>query len=162
VKAVEELKKAGIKTLRDEEWEIEDGIIMKEGKIYVPEGELKSEVIRLHHDTPVGEHGGKWKTTELVTRNYWWPGVTKEVEKYVDGCDAYQRCKNRSKAPAGKLMPNAILEKSWSHISVDFITKLPLAQGYDTILVVYDQFSKMAYFIANTERTSAESLMKLF
>jgi len=70
VKAVEELKKAGIKTLRDEEWEIEDGIIMKEGRIYVPEGELKSEVIRLHYDTPVGEHGGRWKTTELVTRNY--------------------------------------------------------------------------------------------
>jgi len=59
-------------------------------------------------------------------------------------------------------MPNAIPEKSWSHISVDFITKLPLAQGYDAILVVYDQFSKMVYFIANTERMSAESLMKLF
>jgi len=24
---------------------------------------------------------------ELVARNYWWPGVTKEVERYVDGCD---------------------------------------------------------------------------
>jgi len=94
VKAVEELKKAGIKTLRDEEWEIEDGVVLKEGRIYVPEGELRGEVIRLHHDTPVGGHGGRWKTTELITRNYWWPGVTKEVGKYVDGCDACQRYKN--------------------------------------------------------------------
>ena len=38
VKAVEKLKKAGIKTLRDEEWEVEDGIVMKEGRIYMPEG----------------------------------------------------------------------------------------------------------------------------
>jgi len=38
IKAVEELKKAGIKTLRDEEWEVEDGIVMKEGRIYMPEG----------------------------------------------------------------------------------------------------------------------------
>jgi len=45
VKAVEELKKAGVKTLRDEEWEIEDGIVLKEGRIYVPEGELRGEII---------------------------------------------------------------------------------------------------------------------
>jgi len=88
VKAVEELKKAGIKMLRNEEWEIEDGVVLKEGRIYVPEGELRGEIIRLHHNTPVGGHGGRWKTAELVTRNYWWPGVTKEVGKYVDGCDA--------------------------------------------------------------------------
>ena len=45
VKVVEEMKKAGIKTLKDEEWEIEDGIVMKEGKIYVPKGELRRKVI---------------------------------------------------------------------------------------------------------------------
>jgi len=71
VKAVEELKKAGVKTLRDKEWEIEDGVILKEGRIYVLEGELRREIIWLHHDTPVGGHRGRWKTTELVTRNYW-------------------------------------------------------------------------------------------
>jgi len=99
---------------------------------------------------------------ELVTRNYWWPGVTKEIGKYVDGCNACQRYKNQSEAPAGKLMPNAIPEKLWSHISADFITKLPLAQGYDAILVVCDCFSKMAHFIVITEKTSAEGLAKLF
>jgi len=31
---------------------------------------------------------------ELIVRNYWWPGVTREVGRYVDGCDAYQRYKN--------------------------------------------------------------------
>jgi len=45
VKVVEELKRAGIKTLKNEEWEIEDGIVMKEEKIYVPEGELRREII---------------------------------------------------------------------------------------------------------------------
>jgi len=65
--------------------------------------------------------------TELVTRNYWWLGITKKVGRYVDRYDICQRYKNRSEAPAGKLMPNAIPEKPWSHISADFITKLPLA-----------------------------------
>jgi len=44
---------------------------MKEGRIYMLEGELRGEIIRLHHDTPVGGHGGRWKTAELVARNYW-------------------------------------------------------------------------------------------
>jgi len=99
---------------------------------------------------------------ELIVRNYWWPGVIKEVGRYVDGCDACQRYKNRSEVPAGKLMPNAIPEKPWSHILADFITKLLLAQGYDAILVVCDHFSKMAHFIATMEKTSAEGLTKLF
>jgi len=86
----------------------------------------------------------------------------KEVGRYIDRCNACQRYKNRSEALVEKLMPNAIPEKPWSHISADFITKLPLAQGYNTILVVYDCFSKMAYFIATTEKTSAEGLAKLF
>jgi len=59
-------------------------------------------------------------------------------------------------------MPNAIPEKPWSHILADYITKLLLAQGYDAILVVCDQFSKMAHFIATAEKTSAERLTKLF
>ena len=135
---------------------------MKEERIYVPEGKLRGEIICLHYNTPVGGHGGRWKMAELVARNYWWPGLMKEVGKYVKGCDAYQRHKNRSKAPVGKLVPNAIPEKPWSHILADFITKLPLAQGYNTVLVVCDYFSKMAHFIATMEKTSAEGLARLF
>jgi len=59
VKAVEELKKAGIKTLRDKEWEVEDGIVMKEERIYMPEGDLRREIIQLHHNTLVEGHGGR-------------------------------------------------------------------------------------------------------
>jgi len=45
VKAVKELKRAEIKTLKDEEWKIEDRIVMKEEKIYVLEGELRGKII---------------------------------------------------------------------------------------------------------------------
>ena len=87
-------------------------MILKEGNIYVPKDEeLRIEVIWLHHDTPVAKHRGRWKMTELVTRNYWWLGVVKDVGKYVEGCDAYQRMKNRTETPAGKLMVNEVLEK---------------------------------------------------
>jgi len=88
--------------------------------------------------------------------------VSREVKRYVEGYDACQRNKNRTQAPAGKLMPNSIPEKPWSHISADFIMKLPLAQGYDSILVVIDRLTKMAHFIPTTEKTTAEGLARLF
>ena len=59
-------------------------------------------------------------------------------------------------------MPNSIPEKPWMHILVDFITKLPLAQGYNAILVVVDQLTKIVHFIPTTEKTMAEGLAKLF
>jgi len=161
VKAVEELKKAEIKNLRDKEWTIEKGIVIKKEYIYIPEKDLRREIIHLYYNTPVGGHGGRWKTVELVTRNYWWPGVTRKVRRYIDRCNARQWYKNRNEALVGKLMPNAIPEKLWSYISANFITKLPLAQEYNVILVVYDRFSKMAHFIATTERASAEELARL-
>jgi len=64
VKAVEEMKRVGVKILRDEEWHQEDRLMLKEGKVYVPKDErLRAEVIRLHHDTPVGGHGGLSQTS---------------------------------------------------------------------------------------------------
>ena len=99
---------------------------------------------------------------ELVTRNFWWPEVTKEVKQYVERYSTYQHNKNCTEQLAGKLMPNSIPEKLWTHILVDFITKLPLAQGYDSILVVVDQLTKMVHFILTMEKMSAEGLARLF
>ena len=55
-------------------------------------------------------------------------------------------------------MLNLIPEKVWTHISADLITKLPLAKGYGSILVVVDRFTKMAHFVPTTERMSVEGL----
>ena len=59
-------------------------------------------------------------------------------------------------------MPNSIPEKPWMHIWANFITKLPLAQGYDSILIVVDKLTKIVYFILTIEKTLAEGLAKLF
>ena len=84
------------------------------------------------------------------------------MKQYVEGCNTCQQNKNRTEQPASKLMSNLILEKPWTHILVDFITKLPLAQGYDSILVVVDRLMKMVHFIPTTEKMLAEGLARLF
>ena len=70
--------------------------------------------------------------------------------------------KNRTEEPAGKLKLSEIPEKLWMHLTVDFMTKLPVVAGKDAILVVCDRLSKMTHFVATTEGTSAEGLERLF
>ena len=53
---------------------------------------------------------------------------------------------------AGKLRPDTVLEKSWQYILVDFITKLLVSRGHDSILVVCNRFSKMSHFIVTIEK----------
>jgi len=70
--------------------------------------------------------------------------------------------KNRAEMPAGKLRPNQVPERPWQHILVDFIMKLPVSKGHDSILVVCDKFLKMSHFVVTTEKTTVEGLMRLF
>ena len=63
---------------------------------------------------------------------------------------------------AGKLRLSKVLEKLWTHLTVDFIIKLPIVAGKDVILVVCDRLSKITHFVATTEGTLAEGLARLF
>ena len=59
-------------------------------------------------------------------------------------------------------MPNTVLEKPWIHITANFIVKLLLIRGFDSILMVCNCLTKMVHFIPTTEKTSAEGLAILF
>ena len=87
---------------------MEEDLVLKEGKMYVlKDKELRAKIIQLYHDIPVAEYGGRWKTTELVTRNYWWPEVIRDVEGY----NICQQMKNRTEEIAGKLKLSEVPEK---------------------------------------------------
>jgi len=73
-----------------------------------------------------------------------------------------QQMKNQMEEVAGKLKLEEVPEKPWTHISVDFITKLPIVAGKDAILVVYDRLSKIMHFVATTEGTTVEGLARSF
>ena len=59
-------------------------------------------------------------------------------------------------------MLNSISEKPQTHISVDFITKLPLVQEYNLILVVVDRLTKIGHFIPTIEKMLVKGLARLF
>ena len=82
--------------------------------------------------------------------------------RYVEGYDLCQRMKNQMEELAGKLKLSEVPEKPWIHLMVDFIMKLPVVARKDAILVVYNRLSKMIHFVATTEETLAEELVRLF
>ena len=84
------------------------------------------------------------------------------MRRYIKGCDLCQQMKNRMEEVAGKLKLGEVPEKPWTHISVDFITKLLVVVGKNAILVVCDRLSKMTHFVTTIEGTTAEGLARLF
>ena len=99
---------------------------------------------------------------KLVMRNYWWPGIMRDVGRYMEGCDLCQRMKNRTEEVVGKLKLSEVPEKLWTYLIVDFMMKLLVVAGKDAILVVCDRLSKIMHFVATTEETSVERLAGLF
>ena len=122
-----------------EGWIEEDGVIMKDKQMYVPDEEdLQLQVVKLHHDTLVAEHPSYEKTIELLQRMYFWPGMTSFVKDYISRCDRYARFKGINQAPFGTLNPLEAPHMSWVDITADFITDLPISNGYNSILVIVD------------------------
>jgi hypothetical protein len=122
-------------------------------------------VIAAHHDVPIHGHPGIARTIQLVERDSWWPGLRRKVTDYVRGCTECQRHKvnNRpTKAPLEPIWakPEAT---SFETVAVDFITKLPVSQGYDSILTVTDHnCSKATIFIPCVEEISGEETAALY
>jgi hypothetical protein len=120
-------------------WTYADGTLCWYNRIYVPNsGSLRERVLRENHDVITVGHPGRSKTIELIQRDFWWPSLAKDVQKYVDGCPTCQKTKPLRQKPRGLLTPNEIPHGYWEIISCDFIVDLPRSKGFDSIMVCVD------------------------
>ncbi|KAJ8474222.1 hypothetical protein ONZ45_g16023 [Pleurotus djamor] len=151
------------KAVRGSEWEEDNGLLLFRGKVYVPNtGDLRRRIVEQHHDSKVAGHPGRFKTLELVSRNYWWPNLSRYIGSYTKHCDLCLRTKPQRRMPLGELTPLEIPEERWKRISVDFIVELPQSDGYDAIMNVVDYVSKRAHFIPTHTTVSALGAANLF
>jgi len=162
-KAAREFWQASSKTVLSAEWSEEDGVLRFRGKIYVPQNsDLRRQVVSLCHDTKVARYPGRWKTLELVSRNYWWPQMSRYIGQYVSICDLCLRTKPIRQAPVGKLHPLWIPDLRWDTLSVDFVVELPLSSRHDAMMTVVDSVSKRAHFIPTHTTVTVEGVTWLF
>jgi transposase InsO family protein len=136
---------------------------MFHGKIYVPnDRDLRRRIVEQHHDTHIARHAGCFKTLELVSRNYWWPLMSRYIGTYVKHCDLCNWTKVQCRRPFGELHPSETPEAPWDVISVDFIVELPESHGYDTIMNVVDSVTKRAHCIPTHTTITAEGAARLY
>jgi len=69
---------------------------------------------------------------------------------------------NISRDAGRKVNAESYSKRALTDISVDFITGLPEAQGYDAILVVCDRFTKQVHIIPTTKETNSLGLAHLY
>ncbi|KAD5507398.1 hypothetical protein E3N88_15101 [Mikania micrantha] len=95
--------------------------------------------------------------------NYWWPGMKRDIVKYVEKCLTCAQVKAEHQKLYGKLQPLEIPMWKWEHITMDLITKLPKTRnGYDTIWVIVDRLSKSAHFIPIKETYSSKKMAEIY
>ncbi|QRW18735.1 Retrotransposable element Tf2 protein [Rhizoctonia solani] len=127
------------KAYRDYDWE--EDLLWYRGKLVVPDSEaLKEQLLKEFHDSPLAGHPGQQRTLELLSCNYWWPGMKSSAKEW----------------------PLEVPPFPFHTISYNFITGFPKSQGHNAILVVIDSFSKFGHFIPTSKKVTAKGLADLF
>ncbi len=140
-------------------WWKEDALVV------AGDNNLKRGVISAFHDPPYHGHPGIGNTTALLKQNYWWPNLKKDMEEYVKGCAVCQANKINTHHQKPHLYPITTDPEAqpFEVVTMDFITKLPLSRGYDSILTIMDHnCTKAALFIPCNETITSEGVAKLY
>lgn len=142
----------------------DDGVIYKDKCIYIPNSKvIKTQLLLECHDSPVSGHVGIAKTTELLTRSFYWPGMHSDVVAYVTSCLKCQCNKPSNTHPSGLLHPLPIPSRPMEQVTIDLITQLPKTKkGNDAIVVFVDKLSKLNHYAACKTAISAPALASTF
>ena len=143
----------------------EDGLLYHDDNLVVPTKALQSKLLHELHDSPYTGHVGVRRTlSNFIRAKLWWPDRNKDVAAHVKACHSCQVTKALNTNNKGKLTALEIPDGFglWKHISLDFITDLPLTEaGYDTIITVVDKFSKMCILIPTSKSVTGEDCAQL-
>lgn len=146
---------------RPYEWK--NGLICYHNRVIIPPSSpLMGQLLREHHDTPMGGHSGVLRTYRCLARQYYWPGMHRIVREFVASCEVCQKAKTSSLSPAGLLQPLPIPSQVWEDISLDLIDGLPRSETHTSLMVVVDRLTKSAHLIPLTHPYAAKTVAAKF
>ena len=133
----------------DDKYRVMDEVIYFRDRIFlIGSSQLKENILRTSHDSPLSGHQGFTKTYRAIRERFSWRGLKEDVLWHVRECEVCQRNKGEMSHPTILLQSLPILKGKWESISMDFITGLPMVQDKDCIFVVVDRLTKYAHFFA--------------
>ena len=118
------------------DWSFSDSKLYFKNCLYIPPAAHHDLVSSVHSSLASG-HGGFFRTSSMLSRDYWWPGMSSFVHCFVAGCALCQQMKVNTHPTVPTLSP---VPSSCAHpfqqLSVDLITGLPPSSGFDSLLVM--------------------------
>ena len=137
-------------------------VFFKKDKLCIPRCSIRELLTKEAHGGGLMGHFGVHKTYDMLHEHFHWPGMKHDVHRVCEQCITYREAKSKSK-PYGLYTPLPVSSEPWIDISMDFILGLPRTRkGHDSIFVVVDRFSKMAYFIPCHKTDDAKLVADLF
>ena len=151
------------KTLSMAECEDNEGKLRYRKKLYVPEyTRLRLKIMDNHHSSPAAGHPGRSRTLELLSRELYWPKMHQDIDRFIRNCHIFQRSKTSWHAPFGITQPLLIPHRTWEDISMDYVVGLPWSDGFNAVLVVVCQLTKMRHLIHCRDTCKSEKLADLY
>ncbi|KAJ9560732.1 hypothetical protein OSB04_005892 [Centaurea solstitialis] len=140
------------------------GLLTRFGQVWVPRaGTARQTLLEEAHKSKFSIHPGATKMYRDLRTGYWWPGMKRDVARYVESCLTCLKVKAEHQKPHGKMQPLEIPEWKWENITMDLITKLPKTPWkFDAIWVIVDRLTKSAIFLAIRESSTAEQLAEIY
>ncbi|QRW18621.1 Retrotransposable element Tf2 protein [Rhizoctonia solani] len=144
------------------DYEMEAGLLFYQGRIVVPDvGTLRTDLLRIFHNSPLAGHLGRQQTLELVSRNYYWPGIHADTYWHMDSCKTCQQIQ-KPKYTSIPPQPLELPTRPWQHMSYDMIVDLPKDGNSNSILVIVDSFTKYVILVERSKKLKAPELAGLF
>jgi len=131
-------------------------------RVYVPAGDLRRQLLHEAHDGPIGGHLGRDKTLHLLQRQFFWPGMAREVAEHIATCRSCQASKPSNQLPIGLLQPLPVASGPWASISLDFTSMPRTPAGWDSCIVFVDRFTKFVRIVPTTLTVTAPQVAQAF
>ncbi len=139
-------------------FKIRDGLLMRDGCLYVPESVIRQELLAAHHDH---HHPGWNRTYAAIRRKFFWPGLDKDCRSWVVSCDTCQRNKTGDQA-TGMLHPLPVPEARFTDIGMDFFEPPYPVDGCDHLLLAIDRLTKLLRIIPCKKSDTAADIAERF
>ncbi|KAJ9545764.1 hypothetical protein OSB04_025471 [Centaurea solstitialis] len=140
------------------------GLLTRFGRVWVPRAcATQQTLLEEALKSKFSIHPGATKMYRDLRTGYRWPGMKRDVARYVESCLTCLKVKAEHQKPHGKMQPLEIPEWKWENITMDLITKLPKTpRKFDVIWVIVDWLTKSALFLAIRESSTVEQLAEIY
>jgi transposase InsO family protein len=141
---------------------LREGLLYRANKLCVLASSVHLLLLQEAHVGGLMGYFGVKKTGDVLAAHFFWPWMRRDVERYVSRCTTGNKTKSRLN-PHSLYMPLPIPHAPREDICMDFVLGLPkIKRGRDSVFVVVDSFSKMAYFIPCHKTDNASHVTDLF